>query len=123
MYLDDIVIFGASLQEHNKRFIEVLRRMRENNLKLQSNKCEFLRKEVTYFGHIITENGISPDPSKLEAVKNFPTPRKIRDIQAFLRLAEYYRKFIENFSKIATPLTKLTKKENKFEWTQEQTSF
>lgn len=112
IYLDDIVIFGASFQEHNKRLIEVLRRLRENNLKLQPDKCEFLRKEVTYLGHIITENGISPDPSKLEAVKNFPTPKKVKDIQAFIGLAGYYRKFIENFSKIAKPLTKLTKKKN-----------
>ncbi|XP_029659540.1 uncharacterized protein LOC115233336 [Formica exsecta] len=79
-----------------------------------------LRKEVTYLGHIITENGILPDPTKLEAVRNFPTPRKVKDIKAFIGLAGYYRKFIENFSKIAKPLTKLTKKENKFEWTQEQ---
>ncbi|KMQ85846.1 enzymatic polyprotein endonuclease reverse [Lasius niger] len=120
VYLDDIVIYGASLQEHNKRLIEVLRRLRENNLKLQPDKCEFLRKEVTYLGHIITENGISPDPSKLEAVKNFPTPTKVKDVQAFIGLAGYYRRFIENFSKIAKPLTKLTKKENKFQWTQEQ---
>ncbi|KAM0729433.1 Retrovirus-related Pol polyprotein from transposon 297 [Formica fusca] len=120
VYLDDIVIYGASLQDHNKRLIEVLRRLRENNLKLQPDKCEFLRKEVTYLGHIITENGISPDPSKLEAVRNFPTPRKVKDIQAFIGLAGYYRKFIENFSKIAKQLTKLTKKKNKFEWTQEQ---
>ncbi|KAM0731590.1 Retrovirus-related Pol polyprotein from transposon 17.6 [Formica fusca] len=80
VYLDDIVIYGASLQDHNKRLIEVLRRLRENNLKLQPDKCEFLRKEVTYLGHIITENGISPDPSKLEAVRNFPTPREVKDI-------------------------------------------
>jgi len=75
-----IVVYGASLEEHDKRLIEVLQRLREHNLKLQINKCEFLRKEVTYLGHIISENGILSDPAKLSAVKNFPTPKKVRDI-------------------------------------------
>ena len=120
VYLDDIVIYGSSLQDHNKRLKEVLQRLRENNLKLQPDKCEFLRKEVIYLGHIISENGISPDPSKLTAIKDFPTPKKIKDIQSFIGLAGYYRKFIEDFSKIAKPLTKLTKKTEKFVWTTEQ---
>ncbi|XP_011699787.1 PREDICTED: uncharacterized protein LOC105457055 [Wasmannia auropunctata] len=120
VYLDDIVIYGPSLQEHNRRLIEVLNRLREHNLKLQSNKCEFLRKEVTYLGHIITEDGIKPDPEKLRAVREFPVPKKVKDIQSFLGLAGYYRKFIENFSKIAKPLTKLTRKNEHFCWTEEQ---
>jgi len=120
VYLDDIVIYGASLEEHNKRLEEVLQRLRENNLKLQPDKCEFLRKETIYLGHIISENGISPDPSKLTAIKEFPMPRKVKDIQSFIGLAGYYRKFIADFSKIAKPLTKLTKKSEKFEWTAEQ---
>src|SRR5215469_1158766 len=120
VYLDDIVIYGTSLQDHNKKLIEVLTRLRRHNLKLQPDKCEFLRKEVIYLGHIISENGILPDPTKLEAVKNFPTPRKVKDVQSFIGLAGYYRRFIENFSKIARPLTKLTKKEVKFVWEEEQ---
>ncbi|KAL6420403.1 hypothetical protein ACFW04_014530 [Cataglyphis niger] len=120
VYLDDIVIYRSSLKDHNKRFKEVLQRLRENNLKLQPDKCEFLRKEVIYLGHIISENGISPDPSKLTAIKEFPTPKKVKDVQSFIGLAGYYRKFMEDFSKIAKPLTKLTKKTEKFEWTTEQ---
>jgi len=108
------VIYGPNLKEHNKRLIQVLDRLREHYLKLQPNKCEFLRKEVTYLGHIITEDGIRPDPNKLHAVEKFPVPRKIKDVQSFLGLAGYYRKFIEDFSKIAKPLTKLTKKSEKF---------
>jgi len=72
--------------------------------------------------HIISENGISPDPSKLTAIKEFPIPRKVKDIQSFIGLAGYYRKFIADFSKIAKPLTRLTKKSEKFEWTAEQHS-
>lgn len=102
VYLDDIVIYGPrSLEEHNKRIIEVLKRLRNSNLKLQPDKCEFLRKEVVYLGHIITEDGILPDPSKLKAVHKFPTPQKVKDIQSFIGLAGYYRRFIEDFSKIA----------------------
>jgi len=65
IYLDDIVIYGSSLQEHNKKLMEILQRLRERNLKLQVEKCKFLCKEVTYLGHIISEDGISPDPAKL----------------------------------------------------------
>jgi len=112
VYLDDIVIYGPNLKEHNKRLIQVLNRLREHNLKLQPDKCEFLRKEIIYLRHIITKDGIRPDPSKLCAVEKFPVPRKVKDVQFFLGLAEYYRKFIEDFSKIAKPLTRLTKKKN-----------
>jgi len=87
VYLDDIVIYGASLEDHNKRLEEVLQRLRKNNLKLQPDKCEFLRKETIYLGHIISENGISPDPSKLIAIKEFLTLRKVKDIQFFIGLA------------------------------------
>jgi len=110
VYLDDIIIYELNLKEHNKRLVEVFSRLREYNLKLQSDKCEFLRKEVTYLGHLI----INPNPSKLQAVEKFPAPKKMKDMQSFLGLAEYYRKFIENYSKIAKPLTKLMKKGEKF---------
>jgi len=120
VYLDDMVIYRASLEDHNKRLKEVLQRLRRYNLRLQPNKCEFLRKEVMYLGHIISEKGISSDPSKLEAIQNFPVPKKIKDVQSFIGLAGYYRRFIDNFSKIAKPLTKLTRKNEKFFWTEEQ---
>jgi len=110
----------CNLEDHNKRLEEELQRLRENNLKLQPDKCKFLRKETIYLGHIISENGISPDPSKLTAIKEFPTPKKVKDIQSFIGLAGYYRKFIADFSKVAKPLTKLMKKTEKFEWTAEQ---
>jgi len=77
------VIYGASLEIRDKRLEEVLQRFRENSLKLQPDKCEFLRKETIYLSHIILENGISPDSSKLIAIKEFPTPKKVKDIQSF----------------------------------------
>jgi len=95
LYLDDIVIYGSSLQEHKKQLTEVLQRLRKHNLKLQIDKCEFLRKEVTYLGHIISKDGISPDSAKLSAVKNFPTPKKVKDVlhKTSRILPKIYKKF------------------------------
>lgn len=117
VYLDDIIIFGQSIEEHNSNLAILLQRLRELGLKIQPDKCEFLKPELEYLGHIVTAEGVKPNPKKLEAVSNFKQPRNPTDIKSFLRLAGYYRKFIRNFSKIAKPLTELTKKETPFHWT------
>lgn len=124
VYLDDIVLYASSLREHEIKFEKLANKLREANLKLQPDKCEFLRKEVTYLGHVISENGVHPDPEKIKAVKNFPIPKNPKNIKQFLGLAGYYRKFIEGFSNIAKPLTNLLKNGVEFKWTQkEQDSF
>ena len=120
VYLDDIVIFADSLQNHNKKLIEIFERLKKFNLKIKPSKCEFLRKEVIYLGHKISESGAQPDETKLDAVRLFPTPKSAKDIKSFLGLAGYYRRFINDFSKKALPLTKLLKKSARFEWTSEQ---
>lgn len=89
-------------------------------MRLQPNKCEFLRKEVAYLGHIIGENGVKPDSQKLHAVENFPKPSDPKGIKQFLGLAGYYRRFIPDFSKIARPLTNLLKGDTNFEWSDAQ---
>jgi len=81
-----------------------MKRLSEANLFLQPDKCEFLKRELIYLGHIITKNGVRPDPKKIIVVKNFPIPKTRKNIKQFLGLAGYYRRFIENFSKIAKPL-------------------
>lgn len=116
VYLDDIVIFGETLQIHNDKLRDVFGRMRKHNLKLQPDKCEFLRKEVFYLGHVITSDGVKPDERKVEAVKNFPVPTTTQKLKGFLGLAGYYRRFIPNFSKIAKPLTELLKKNTPYVW-------
>lgn len=105
VYLDDIVVFASSFQEHEQKLTEVFERLRKHGLKIQPDKCEFLRKEVAYLGHTISSEGVKPNPEKVKAVRNFPTPKSCRDINAFLGLAGYYREFITNFSKITKPLT------------------
>ncbi|XP_071629552.1 uncharacterized protein [Temnothorax longispinosus] len=120
--LMDLVLTG--MQEHAIKFEKLIKRLREANLKLQPDKCEFLRKEVTYLGHIIGESGVRPDPKKIEAVQNFPIPKSAKNIKQFLGLAGYYRRFIQGFSKIAKPLTNLLKKDIDFKWgDKEQESF
>lgn len=117
VYLDDIIIVSSTLQEHIKQLQEVFTRLRRFNLQLQPPKCEFLRHEVNYLGHIITKEGVKPDTRKVECVNNYPTPKNTKDIKSFLGLVGYYRKFIQNFSKMAKPLTELLKQGQPFIWT------
>lgn len=120
VYLDDIVICASSLTEHAQKFNKLAERLRRANLKLQPDKCEFLRKEVTYLGHVISESGVKTDPKKIEAVKQFPRPRNAKNIKQFQGLAGYYRRFINNFSHAAKPLTSLLKKDKAFDWREPQ---
>lgn len=110
LYIDDAVVFSATFEEHLKRLRRVFERLREANLKLKPTKC------LQFLGHMISAEGLSPLPEKCEAVKNFPTPTKVKEIRAFLGLSGFYRKYIRNFSKIASPLINLTKKDVKFHW-------
>ncbi len=120
VYLDDIIIYARNLWEHEKRAKRLLQRLREARLVLQPDKVEFLRREVQFLGHIISERGVEPNTNKLEAVKDFPTPTRVRKIREFLGLAGYYRRFIADFSKIARPLNDLLKKGVDFIWGPEQ---
>ena len=120
IFLDDIILYANSLEDHDKKIRDVFRRLRQNNLKLQPEKCEFLRKEVTFLGHKISEKGVEPDSRKVEAVENFPRPNTVKQLKSFLGLTSYYRKFVPQFSNIAAPLHKLMKKDVKFTWGQDQ---
>jgi hypothetical protein len=117
-YLDDLLIFGETEKVHNDRLRDVFARLRMHNLKLQQDKCKFLRKEVTYLGHKLTTQGLFPDSDKVKVVKEFPVPSNTRQLKGFLGLAGYYRRFIPNFSEIAKPLTQLLKRNTPFVWNQ-----
>lgn len=120
VYLDDVVIYSHDLNSHIENLSAVFQKLRSFNLKLQPDKCEFLRKEVGYLGHVITEDGLKPDPNKIKSVQEFPVPKCPKDIKSFLGLISYYRRFIPDFSKLSKPLTSLLKKDIPFIWSNEQ---
>ena len=118
-YLGDIVTFSKNKEDHLRHLEEVFHRLRQARLKLKCSKCDFFRSEIHYLGHIISADGISPLPDKLDTIKNMPTPKDVKEIKQFLGLTGYYRKFVPRFADISRPLTQLTKKETKFMWTPE----
>ncbi|XP_049306295.1 retrovirus-related Pol polyprotein from transposon 297 isoform X2 [Bactrocera dorsalis] len=112
VYLDDIIIFSTSLQEHMNSLRLIFARLQEANLKVQLDKSEFLKKETEFLGHIITTEGVKPNPKKIECVVNFPIPKTAKQIKQFLGLTGYYRKFIKDYSAIAKPMTRCLKKDS-----------
>ena len=116
VYLDDIIIYSRSFDEHLENLNDVFSRLRSANVKLKPSKCSFARSSVEYLGHVVSRDGIQPDPSKIAAVENFPVPQCVRDVRSFLGLANYYRRFIKHFASIASPLNKLTHKNARFYW-------
>ena len=118
-YLDDILVYSPNLETHLKHLRIIFQRLKDANLKLKESKCSFLKAHIQYLGHIISGEGIEPVPEKLESLKNMPPPTTPREVRQFLGLAGYYRKFVPKYSDIARPLTNLTKKDIKFEWTED----
>lgn len=117
VYLDDIIIYSTSLQEHLVNLSKIFQRLRETNFKIQLDKSEFLKKEVAYLGHIVTPEGVKPNPDKIAAIEKFPLPKTSKEIKGFLGLLGYYRKFIKDFARITKPLTLCLKKDAKIEHT------
>ena len=115
-YLDDIMIFSATLEEHLEHLSMVFERLREHQLKLKLKKCSFLKGETHYLGFVISEDGIQPDQKKVEAIRTLPAPTCVREVRSFIGMCSYYRRFIPNFSKIAEPIVTLTRKYAHFKW-------
>ena len=116
VFLDDILIYSKTLEEHEQHVRRVLDALREQKLYAKESKCEFFKHEVEFLGHRVGQDGVRMMEDKVEAIRAWPTPRSVRDVRAFLGTAGYYRKFIRNFSAIAAPLSELTKDGVKFEW-------
>jgi hypothetical protein len=122
VFIDDILVFSKTIEEHEEHLRFVLEK--PNQLYAKFSKCEFWLTKVAFLGHIISAGGVSVDPSKVKCVINWMPPATVSEIQSFLGLAGYYRRFIKDFSKIAKPMTKLLEKNKAFEWTKEyQASF
>ncbi|KAK3721639.1 hypothetical protein QZH41_003661 [Actinostola sp. cb2023] len=112
-YIDDIIVFSKSFTQHLIDLRKVFLRLRHANIRLKPSKCKFGSPEVKYLGHVISRDGIAPNPDKIAAVKDFPVPKNVKGVRSFLGLANYYRRFVRNFAKIAVPLNALTRKDKK----------
>ena len=117
MYLDDIIIFSQDKLQHLEHLEIVFSHLQEAGLKMKCSKCDFFKSEIHYLGHLISPEGISPLPNKLDSIRHMPVPNIAKEIKQFLGLTGYYRKFVPRFADISRPLTTLTKKDAKFEWT------
>jgi hypothetical protein len=122
VYLDDVIIFSDTFEQHLKDLREVFELIREAKLTLKFKKCQFLQRSVNYLGHVITAEGIKPDPAKIEQIKNYKIPASADEVRSFLGFVGYYRKFSPDFGAIAKPLTRKTHKDmlkQPFTWTEE----
>ena len=118
LYLDDIIVYGTSFEDHLEHLENVLTKLGEAALKLKPTKCHFAQRQVKYLGYLISEDGVAVDSSKVEAVTSYPQPTNVKELWGFLGLANYYRRFVQGFASIAHPLYQLTSKNAKgFDWT------
>ena len=120
-YLNNILIYiKSTLKEHIQEIKKVFKALQEADIRLRPDKCKFYEKTVKFLGSIITTDGIQMDDKKVKAIREWPEPRNLKEVQAFLGFANFYRRFIQGYSQICTPLTKMTKKEQPFHWEYEQ---
>ncbi|KAK9153378.1 hypothetical protein Sjap_000858 [Stephania japonica] len=119
VFIDDILIYSKTREEHERHLRDVLMTLREHRLYAKFSKCAFWLREVKFLGHVIGSQGISVDGDKIRAIIDWRTPETVSDIRSFLGLAGYYRRFVQDFSLIAAPMTRLTKKDVKFEWSED----
>ena len=118
VFIDDILIYSKTNEEHGQHLELALRKLKDKQLYAKFSKCEFWLDKVVFLSHVVSNKGIMVDPAKIEAVKGWNQPKTITEIRSFLGLAGYYRKFVEGFSKLAMPLTQLTRKGHKFLWSE-----
>lgn len=118
-YLDDVVVFARTPEEHLVRLEQVFKRFQSANLKLKPSKCWLMQTEITFLGHVVNKEGVATDPEKIRLVQEWPEPKNVKELRGFLGLTGYYRKFVESYSRIAAPLNQLLKKNRSFIWTEE----
>lgn len=124
VYLDDIIVVSQTFREHLDRLTEVFDRLRAAKLRINRDKCRLGVSRLKYLGHVIDHDGISTDPEKVSTITNWPTPTTVHQARQFIGIASWYRRFIANFSKLSSPLTRLTKKRAKWTWgTSEEEAF
>ena len=120
IYMDDVLCHAKTVGEHMRRLVLLFRQMETHGMKLKAKKCQFLKGSVAYLGHTISKEGIQPDHERVKAIREKPTPRTQKEVKSFLGFVSYYRRFIQDLARIANPLTKLLRKDERFEWGDEQ---
>jgi hypothetical protein len=120
IFIDDVIVFSKSAEEHAQRLGNVLQRFDEANLQLHPGKCVFAQPKVQYLGYVLSDKGVSASPDKVKAVERYPTPKNVKDVRAFLGLASFYRRLVKDFAEVAKPLTQLTRKNQQFVWGKDQ---
>jgi hypothetical protein len=124
VFIDDLVIYSKTPEEHTLRLGNVLQRLEKANLQMHPGKCAFAQPKVQYLGYVLSESGVSASPNKVSAVKHYPTPKCVKEVRAFLGLAGFYRQLVPDFAEITKPLTQLTCKNQEFVWgTDQQKAF
>ena len=118
VFIDDILIYSRSVEDHECHLRIILQTLREKQLYAKLSKCEFWLDHVVFLGHVVSSRGIEVDPVKIEAVLNWEVPKNVTEVRSFLGMASYYRRFVEGFSKLAGPLTKLLRKNIPFQWSE-----
>lgn len=116
IYMDDVIIYSSDKQQHAEDLTTILRALNAAGFQIKPQKCEFFKTSVSYLGHVISSDGILPDPEKYKTITNWPKPKTMKDVQSFLGLVNYYRRFVRKFAEIANPLYRLTKKDVEFKW-------
>lgn len=119
-YLDDIIIYSEREEDHMEHVKTVLRALQEWKLQLKLKKCEFSTKRTEFLGHILEPGRIGMDPAKVQSIIEWPTPKTVKEVQSFLGLGNYYRQFIKGYSRIAAPLTDITRKDLGYQWEEKQ---
>jgi len=120
IYLDDILIYSKTREDHLAHIRIVLRTLRQAKLYAKMSKCEFFKSEVKFLGHVVSREGISVDPTKVAVITSWPEPRNPGDVRSFLGLANYFRKYIRGYSATVAPMVKLTRANAQWEWGSEQ---
>jgi predicted aspartyl protease len=119
IYIDDIIVFSETLEDHIRHLREVFTLIRDANISLKATKCVFAAQEISFLGHVVSKGGIRTDPRKTEAIARYPQPEDASAIRRFLGLAGYYRRFVPKFAQVVEPLTRLTRKTEQFHWSVE----